>query len=63
MLLDCLMLFPMLLPGDGGVEVDALIERIDLHVGLGGGGEGSLGAFASGSQTTNGTLNRGTKSV
>jgi hypothetical protein len=43
-------------PGDGGVEVDALKEGVDLDVGLGGGGEGALGTLAGRAETTQGTL-------
>ena len=43
-------------PGDGGVEVNSLEESIDLDVGLGGGGEGPLGALARGTEATEGTL-------
>merc|ERR1711963_1050832 len=42
--------------GDGGVEVDALEERVDLDVGLCGGGESPLGALASGSQPSQSPL-------
>ena len=41
--------------GDGGVEVDALEERVDLDGGLGGGRESALGTLASGSETTEST--------
>jgi hypothetical protein len=41
--------------GDGGVEVDALEERVDLNGGLSGGREGTLGPLASGAETTKGT--------
>ncbi len=41
--------------GDGGVEVDALEERVDLDRGLGGGGEGTLGTLASSAETTEST--------
>lgn len=38
--------------GDGGVEVDTFEEGVDLDGGLGGGGEGSLGSFAGGSESS-----------
>ena len=38
--------------GEGGVEVDTLEEGVDLDGGLGGGGEGTLGTLASGTETT-----------
>ena len=41
--------------GEGGVEVDALEERIDFDRRLGSGGKGMLGAFASGAKTTDST--------
>ena len=44
---------------DLGVEVDTLEERIDLNVSLSGGGKGSLGTLAVGSQTTESTLGSG----
>ncbi|GKT78696.1 NAD-specific glutamate dehydrogenase [Colletotrichum tofieldiae] len=37
--------------GDGGVEVDALEQRVDLDGGLGGRGQGALGTLASGAET------------
>merc|ERR1711963_582899 len=43
-------------PGDGGVEVDALEERVNLDVGLCGGGESPLGALASSSQPSQSSL-------
>jgi len=41
---------------DGGVEVDALEERVDFNVGLGGSRQGSLCSLASGAETTDGSL-------
>jgi hypothetical protein len=41
---------------DGGVEVDALEERIYFQIGLGRGGESSLGPLASGAQAAQGPL-------
>ena len=41
--------------GEGGVEVDALEERVDFDRGLGGGGERTLGTLASGTETTEST--------
>jgi hypothetical protein len=41
--------------GDGGVEVDTLVERVDLNGGLGGGRESTLGTLASSAETTEGT--------
>ena len=43
-------------PGDGGVEVNALEQRVDLNVGLSGGGQGSLGPLAGGPQPPDGPL-------
>merc|ERR1719209_1308670 len=43
-------------PGDGGVEVDALEQGVDLNVGLGGGGEGPLGPLAGSPQPPQGAL-------
>ena len=37
------------------VEIDTLEQRVDFNGGLSGGGQGSLGTFASSSETTNGT--------
>ena len=37
--------------GDRGVEVHALVERVDFDRGLGGRREGALGALAGGSET------------
>jgi len=42
--------------GDGGVEIDAFEEGIDLDVGLGGRGESPLGTLAGGTETAEGTL-------
>ena len=42
-------------PGDGRVEVNALEQGVDLDRGLGGGGQGPLGALARGPQTPEGT--------
>ena len=41
--------------GDRGVEVNALVERIDLNRGLSRRGEGTLGTLASSAETTKGT--------
>jgi hypothetical protein len=41
--------------GDGCVEVDTLVERVDLNRGLCGGGESSLGTLASCAETTEST--------
>lgn len=38
-------------PGDGGVEIDALVQRIDFDAGLGAGRQGALGPLASRAQT------------
>uniref|UniRef100_A0A8P4GCS2 Uncharacterized protein n=1 Tax=Dicentrarchus labrax TaxID=13489 RepID=A0A8P4GCS2_DICLA len=43
-------------PGDGGVEVDALKQRINLDAGLGAGGQGSLGPLTSCAQPPQGSL-------
>merc|ERR1719431_1335261 len=43
-------------PGDGGVEVDALEQRVNLNVGLGGCGKGPLGPLAGGPQPPQGAL-------
>ena len=45
--------------GEGGVEVDALEQGVDLDGGLGGGRKGALGTLASGPQATEGTGVRG----
>mmetsp|Transcript_12007 Transcript_12007/g.34694 ORF Transcript_12007/g.34694 Transcript_12007/m.34694 type:complete len:726 (-) Transcript_12007:29-2206(-) len=42
--------------GDGRVEVDALEERVDLEVGLGGGGQGALGPLAGRAEAAQSTL-------
>ena len=42
--------------GDGGVEINTLKERIDLDVGLSGGGESTLSTLASCTETAEGTL-------
>ena len=41
---------------DARVEVDALVQRVDFDVGLGRGGEGSLGALARGPEAADGAL-------
>lgn len=41
--------------GLGGVEVDTLQQRVDFDRGLGGGGEGTIGTFASGVETVDNT--------
>merc|ERR1712045_267409 len=43
-------------PGDGGVEVDTLKQGVDLNVGLGGGGQSSLGSLASSPQPPQSSL-------
>ena len=43
-------------PRDGRVEVDALVQGVDLDVGLGRGGERALGALARRAQTAHCTL-------
>merc|ERR1719264_1188695 len=43
-------------PGDGGVEVDALEQGVDLNVGLGGGRKGPLGPLAGSPQPPQGAL-------
>ena len=43
-------------PGDGGVEVDSLVQGVDLDAGLGAGGERALCPLASGAQTTDSPL-------
>ena len=40
--------------GDGGEEVDALVEGVDLNRGLGAGGQGPLGALAGSAEATHG---------
>ena len=42
--------------GDGGVEVDALVQRVDFDAGLGRARQGSLGALAGGPQPAHRTL-------
>ena len=42
-------------PGDGGVEVNTLEERVDLNRGLGRGREGTLGTLASSAETAQST--------
>ena len=37
--------------GDGGLEVDTLVERVDFDGGLGCGRQNALGTFASGMET------------
>jgi hypothetical protein len=39
----------------GGVEVDTLVESVDFDGGLGGGGEGTLGTLAGGTETADST--------
>jgi hypothetical protein len=41
--------------GERGVEVDTLVERVDFDGGLGGGGEGTLGTLAGGTETADST--------
>ena len=41
--------------GDGGVEIDTLVQRVDLNGGLGGRREGTLGTLAGSAETTKGT--------
>merc|ERR1711959_456811 len=41
--------------GDGGVEVNALEERVDLNASVGGGRKVALGTLAGSAQTTHGT--------
>lgn len=41
--------------GDGGVEIDTLVERVDLNGGLCAGGEGTLGTLAGRAETAQGT--------
>lgn len=41
--------------GEGGVQVDALEERVDFDGGLGGGAEGAYGALEGSAETTEGT--------
>merc|ERR1712183_840913 len=43
-------------PGDAGVEVDALKQRVDLNVGLSGSRQSSLGSLASSSQPPQSSL-------
>ena len=43
-------------PGDGGVEVNSLIQGVDLDAGLGAGGQGALCPLASGAQTADSPL-------
>ncbi len=43
-------------PGDGGVEVGALKQRINLNAGLGAGGQGSLGPLTCSAQPPQGSL-------
>ena len=42
--------------GDGGVEINSLVERVDLNGSLGGGGQSSLCSFTSSSQPTERSL-------
>merc|ERR1711937_818566 len=42
--------------GDACVEIDALKQRVNLNVGLGGGGEGALRALAGGAEAAQGAL-------
>merc|ERR1719301_324563 len=48
---------------DGGEEVHALVEGVDLHRGLGRGGERALGALAGGPQAAQGALVAGVEQV
>lgn len=43
-------------PGDGGVEIRSLVERVDLYAGLGAAGEGTLGALAGRAQAAHSAL-------
>ena len=43
-------------PGDVGVEVDALVERVDLDAGLGAAGQSTLRALTGGAETAHGAL-------
>lgn len=43
-------------PGDGGVEVNSLVQGVDLDACLGAGGQGALCPLASGAQTPDGPL-------
>lgn len=43
-------------PGDGGVEIDAFVERIDFDARLSAGGQGALGSLTGCTQTTHGPL-------
>merc|ERR1711976_366329 len=43
-------------PGDGGVEIDSLEQRVDLNIGLGRGGQGPLGSLASSPQPPKSSL-------
>ena len=45
--------------GDGGGEVDVVVEGVDFDGGLSGGGEGALSTFAGGAETAEGTLRLG----
>lgn len=42
--------------GDGGVEVNALVERVDLDAGLSTGGQGALGSLTGSTQTPHSPL-------
>jgi hypothetical protein len=37
--------------GNGGIEIDTVVQRVDFDRGLRSGGKGTLGAFAGGSET------------
>merc|ERR1719410_996627 len=43
-------------PGDGGIEIDTLEQRVDLNISLGRGGQGPLGSLASSSQPPKSSL-------